>query len=97
MKPVILIDTNVVIDLLAKREPFRRSAATIFDLAEQQKIDANVNALTLVTVYYILHSYYKISHRSILDKFDTLTSYVRVADVTAQHLLISHGIGIQRF
>ena len=89
MKPVILIDTNVVIDLLAKREPFRRSAATIFDLAEQQKIDANINALTLVTVYYILHSYYKISHRSILDKFDTLTSYVRVADVTAQHLQLA--------
>ncbi len=86
MKPVTLIDTNVVIDLLAKREPFWRSAAAIFDLAEQQKIDAHVNALTLVTVYYILHSYYKIPHKSILDPFDTLTSYIRVADVTAQHV-----------
>lgn len=85
MKPVILIDTNVVIDLLAKREPFWHSAATIFDLAEQQKVDAHINALTLVTVYYILHSYYKIPHRTIIDAFVTLTSYVRVADVTAQH------------
>ena len=85
MRPVILIDMNVVIDLLAKREPFWHSTASIFNLAEQQKIDATINALTLVTVYYILHSYYKIPHRTIIDAFVTLTSYVRVADVTAQH------------
>ena len=89
MKPVILIDTNVVIDLLAKREPFWHSAATIFDLAEQQKVDAHINALTLVTVYYILHSHYKIPHTRILGAFDTLTSYVRVADVTAQHIQLA--------
>ena len=89
MKPVILFDTNVVIDLLAKREPFWHSAAIIFDLAEQHKIDASINALTLVTVYYILHSYYKIPHKRILDAFETLTSYVRVADVTAQHIRLA--------
>ena len=42
-----------------------------------------------MTVYYILHSYYKISHRSILDRFDTLTSYVRVTDVTTQHVQLA--------
>lgn len=54
MKPVAFIDTNVVIDLLAKREPFWYSSARIFDLAEQKQVEAFVSPLTLVTVYYIL-------------------------------------------
>ena len=89
MKPVFLIDTNVAINLLAKREPFWRSLAAIFDLAEQQKTDAHVNVLTLVTVCYSLHSYYKVSRRNILDQFGMLTSYVRVADGTARHVQLA--------
>ncbi|RIV23889.1 PIN domain-containing protein [Fibrisoma montanum] len=69
MKPVVLIDTNVVIDLLASREPNCFSAAAVFDLAEQEKINAYVNVLTLVTVYYILHAHYKVAHDSIMEKF----------------------------
>jgi predicted nucleic-acid-binding protein len=86
MKPVILFDTNVVIDLLAKREPFWQSAAQLFDLAEQTKVDAYINALTLVTVYYILRSNYKIPHQQITDAFRVLISYVGVADVKADHI-----------
>ncbi|QJW90247.1 PIN domain-containing protein [Spirosoma taeanense] len=86
MKPVVLLDTNVVIDLLAKREPFWQSAASIFDLAEQAKIDAYVNSLTMVTVYYILRSYYKIPHQQIIDTFTLLISYIGISDVTATHI-----------
>jgi predicted nucleic acid-binding protein len=86
VKPVLLFDTNIVIDLLAKREPFWPAAAQLFDLAEQTKIDAYINSLTLVTVYYVLRSHYKIPHQQIIGAFQVLTSYVHVADVTANHV-----------
>jgi predicted nucleic acid-binding protein len=86
MKPVLLFDTSIVIDLLAKREPFWQSASQLFDLAEQTKVDAYINTLTLVTVYYILRSHYKILHQRIIDAFLVLTSYVSVADVKADHV-----------
>ncbi len=34
----LLIDTNVVLDLLAKRIPFYESAALIFSLADKNKL-----------------------------------------------------------
>ncbi|GAB3903679.1 hypothetical protein GCM10028803_32530 [Larkinella knui] len=85
MKPVVFIDTNVLIDLLAKREPFWYSSASIFDLAERETIQAYISPLTLVTVYYILRSYYKIPHPSIINQFEVLCSYVGISSISDQH------------
>ncbi|HYG38024.1 MAG TPA: PIN domain-containing protein [Cytophagales bacterium] len=43
----ILIDTNIVIDLLARRKPFYEDAARLFSLADKKKITLSVSALTL--------------------------------------------------
>ena len=50
----ILIDTNIVIDLLAKRESFYKSAAQLFSLADKQKIELSISALTFANTNYIL-------------------------------------------
>ena len=50
----LFIDTNIVIDLLAKREPFYDEAAMLFTLADKQKIRLSVSALTLANTNYIL-------------------------------------------
>lgn len=85
MKPVVFIDTNVVIDLLAKRNPFWPTALRIFDLAERSEITALISPLTLVTVYYILRNVYKVDHTEIITKFDVLTSYIQLTDVKASN------------
>lgn len=36
------IDTNIVIDLLAKREPFYYDAATLFSMADKKQIQLSV-------------------------------------------------------
>ena len=54
MKEKLFLDTNVVIDLLGEREPFYESAAKIATLADKEKIDIYVSALTYSTVYFIL-------------------------------------------
>jgi len=50
----LFIDTNIIIDLLAKREPFYDEAAMLFTLADKQKIGLSVSALTFANTNYIL-------------------------------------------
>lgn len=57
MKDKLFIDTNIVIDLLGEREPFYISAAKIATLADKNKIQITVSALTFSTAYYILSRY----------------------------------------
>jgi len=50
----LFIDTNIIIDLLAKRTPFYDEAAMLFTLADKQKISVSVSALTFANTNYIL-------------------------------------------
>jgi len=50
----VLLDTNIVIDLLAKREPFYQEAAKIFTLADRKVINLFVSALSFANVNYVL-------------------------------------------
>ncbi len=50
----LLIDTNIVLDLLAKREPFYDSAAQLFSLADKHKLKLTVSSLTFANTNYVL-------------------------------------------
>jgi predicted nucleic acid-binding protein len=51
--PVVLLDTNVVLDALLRREPFVVEAREIFQMAESGAIKAFVCATTLTTIDYL--------------------------------------------
>lgn len=53
----ILLDTNIVIDLLASREPFYAEAARLFSLADKKEIKLSVSALSLANAHYILSKF----------------------------------------
>lgn len=50
----LFIDTNIVIDLLSRREPFFEEAAELFSLADKKQIELSVSALTIANTSYIL-------------------------------------------
>jgi predicted nucleic acid-binding protein len=50
----IFLDTDVVLDHLADRQPFSEYAHRLFALAEQNKITLCVSALSFSNLYYIL-------------------------------------------
>jgi predicted nucleic acid-binding protein len=50
----VFVDTNIVIDLLAKREPFYTEAAVLFSLAENGKVELAVSSLTIANTSYTL-------------------------------------------
>ncbi len=54
MMEKVFVDTNVILDLLLERDPFYIEAAKLFSMAEDNKIQIYVSALSFSTVYYFL-------------------------------------------
>lgn len=48
------IDTNVLLDVLALREPFYADAASVWTLAEQHKVKGLVSVLSFCNIHYIV-------------------------------------------
>lgn len=53
----ILIDTNIIIDALAGREPFREAAEKIFLLAANQTEELYITASSATDIYYIARKF----------------------------------------
>ncbi|MBS4061908.1 MAG: PIN domain-containing protein [Bacteroidetes bacterium] len=50
----LFVDTNIVIDLLSRRELFFEEAAIVFSLADKKKIKLSVSSLTIANTSYAL-------------------------------------------
>ena len=50
----VLVDTNVVLDVLLKRQPFAQDAAEVFALVETSAIKGFLCATTVTTLDYLL-------------------------------------------
>ena len=69
----LLIDTNIIIDLLAKRESFYQEAQELFTFADEKQLSLFISALTFANTYYILSKELNVDEaRKIMMKFKTL-------------------------
>jgi predicted nucleic acid-binding protein len=50
----VFLDTNVVIDVLARRTSFYEDSAVVWTLAEQERIEGIVSAVSFTNVFYIV-------------------------------------------
>ena len=50
----LFVDTNIVIDLLSRREPFFEEAAELFSLADKKQIELSVSSSTIANTSYTL-------------------------------------------
>jgi predicted nucleic acid-binding protein len=50
----ILLDTNIALDLLARRIPFYNNAAALFTLADKKIISLSISALSLANIHYVI-------------------------------------------
>ena len=53
----ILVDTNIVIDALTSREPWKESAEKIFLFGANQMVDMYITASSATDIYYIIRKY----------------------------------------
>lgn len=77
----ILVDTNIVLDLLAKRELFYKEAQELFTLSDKKKVKLYVSSLTFANTFYILSQKLKKKDaRKILRKFKILVNVLPMDD-----------------
>ena len=77
----ILVDTNIVLDLLAKRELFFLEAQELFTLSDKKKVKLFVSSLTFANTYYVLSQNLKLEKtRKILRKFKLLVNVLPMDD-----------------
>jgi predicted nucleic acid-binding protein len=77
----VFVDTNIVIDLLQKRENFYKEAQELFTKADRKKLKLYISALTFANTYYILSKYYSSSEaKKILSKFKVLVEVLPTTD-----------------
>jgi predicted nucleic acid-binding protein len=50
----LYVDTNIVIDLLSRREPYSDEAAALFSLADKNQVELSVSSLTIANTSYAL-------------------------------------------
>lgn len=51
------IDTNVLLDVLAKREPFYKDSAAVWTLAEQGSVKGLVSPVSFTNVFYMMRKW----------------------------------------
>ena len=50
----LFVDTNIVIDLLSRREPFFEETAELFSLADKKQVELAISSLTIANSSYVL-------------------------------------------
>lgn len=77
----LFIDTNIVIDLLSRREPFYTEAAELFSLADKKLVELSVSALTIAnTSYALLRQMEANKAKSVLRKLRLILKIVPLDD-----------------
>ncbi len=75
----VFVDTDIILDLLAGREPYYQYAAKLFSLADSGKLEICVSSLTFSNLNYILSKQFSVAQaRKKLLTFKTLVTVLSV-------------------
>lgn len=78
----VFLDTNIVIDFIANRQPFAEDAIALFQLADDREIELMVSDLTIINTVYILRRlHYPMP--DILDVLDSIRPLLTITSVGA--------------
>lgn len=76
-----LIDTNIILDALMKREPWFTAAEAVLLAVAEEKIEGCITASTVTDLYYLLHKHLRDKEKT-KQALLGLMEIVGVADVT---------------
>lgn len=81
----LLIDTNVVLDVLLRREPFSTAAAEVLNLTQRNDVREYVSASAITDIYYIANRQMK-DRAAARELLKQLLKVVSVAAVSEQEI-----------
>jgi len=79
MIPAVFLDTNILIDFLAKRDEFL-PAANVLSLGKEGKLVLYMTNLTLANTMYILHK--QLTNEVLIATMRSLCSFIHIAPST---------------
>ena len=86
----VFVDTNIIIDLLAKREPFYKDAQDLFTLSDKKEIQLYISSLSFANAYYSIIKHHKdIDAKKYLTKFKVLVKILSLDDKVIELALAS--------
>jgi predicted nucleic acid-binding protein len=86
----LLVDTNIVVDLLSRREDYYKEAQDLFTLSDEGKVKLLVSSLTFANTHYLLTRHKnKDESRNILIKFKVLVEVAKLDDKIIELALAS--------
>lgn len=88
----IFVDTNIIIDLIADREPFSKYAIALFSEAENKKVKLYTSSHAIATTHYLLKKYTEEKKlRQILLELSTYLQIIPIdADIIRKGLKSKH-------
>ena len=81
----LLIDTNVVLDVLLKREPYFHAAADVLNLTQRGDVQEYVSASAVTDIYYIAKRQMK-NHAAVKDLLKRLLMVASIAADSEQKI-----------
>jgi len=86
----VFVDTNIIIDLLAKREPFYKDAQDLFTLSDKKEIQLQISSLSFANAYYSIVKHHKsVDAKKYLSKFKVLVEILPLEDKAIELALAS--------
>lgn len=86
----LFVDTNIVVDLLQKREGFYEEAQELFTLADKKQVKLFISSLTIANTHFLLSKHHTSNNaRKILVKFKILVEVLTLDDKIIELALTS--------
>lgn len=82
---IILVDTNILIDVLANREPYADYAKSILEKCAAREITGIIAAHSIPNLFYILRKKFSQPERRSLLKY--LCAIFRISDLNTKKIL----------
>ena len=91
----VIIDLNVVLDVIQKREPHFTASGKILGLVAQQKLSGNIPAHALTTIHYIVAKY--AGHTKAGQTIDWLLSTLKVIPAGQKEFIRARSLNMPDF
>lgn len=76
MRPRVFLDTNIIFDLLGRRDPYYTHAAGLFAAIEKGVAEASASSLTYANLHYVLRK--EIGARKAVETLKNLRKLVAI-------------------
>ena len=81
----VVIDTNIVLDVLARRQPFFTQSQAVMQLVAEGKVEGAITANTVTDIYYVLRKH--LDGQVLKAALRGLMELIEILDVTGDECL----------